>query len=284
MSYRNLKLEALDRLKMKSREGQFITDLRNGLECSPFEADIIMDMVEETFLPLWDHTATRVPEGRISLMAVKEDEPSGKPIKECAKTTVFLQVHRGPDDDKLIMEEGMDAFRRQRIPDLLQEALSQGATLTREDLAYRIFFVSPRTISRDLKAIRGKHPTTALPLRSIRQDIGPVLTHRKQIVNLALKGRTEKEIATQTGHSMASVENYLTTFVQTARLNEKGISGADIAVVLRRSEKLICQYLDLLSEATGEPTMEYYLNELMEMGHSESQKNSRGNKNEKIKK
>ncbi|MFP4026239.1 MAG: hypothetical protein ACLFWL_00420 [Candidatus Brocadiia bacterium] len=69
MSYRNLKLEALDRLKMKSREGQFITDLRNGLECSPFEADIIMDMVEETFLPLWDHTAIRVPEGRISLIS-----------------------------------------------------------------------------------------------------------------------------------------------------------------------------------------------------------------------
>ncbi len=276
MSYRNPKLEALDRLKLKSREGQFVSKLLDGLDCSPLEAEIIMDMVKETFLPLRDHTTAQVPEGRISLVAVREDEPAGKSIRECAKTTVCLQVHRGVQDDEIIMREGTAAFRRQRIPDVAQEALSQGGTLTREDLAYRIFFVSPRTISRDLKYIREKHPNTPLPLRSVRQDIGPVMTHRKQIVNLALKGRTEKEIATRTGHAMSSVENYLNTFVQTARLAEKGLKAPEIAVLLRRSEKLITQYLDLLTQAKIAPTMKYYLDELLSMGQPDRQKKVTG--------
>lgn len=276
MSYRNPQLEALGRLKLKSRKGQFIAKLREGLEYSPFEAKIIVDMVEETFLPLWDHTTASVPEGRISLVAVKEDEPAGKPISECTKTTVCLQVHRGPEDDRIIVQEGMQAFRRRRIPHLLQEALSQGGVLTREDLAYRVFFTSPRTISRDLRTIRQKTPDIALPLRSMRQDIGPVLTHRKQIINLVLQGRTEKEIATQTGHSMSSVENYLATFVQVARLAEQNIEAPEIALLLRRSEKLISQYLELLSQAKLVPAMRYYLDQLLEMGQAKGPKKTSG--------
>jgi len=75
-----------------------------------------------------------------------------------------------------------------------QQALSQGALLTREDLAYRVFFVSTRTVSRDLLALRQADPKTPLPLRSNVHDIGPVLTHRTQIVRLALQGKTTSQI------------------------------------------------------------------------------------------
>ena len=96
--------------------------------------------------------------------------------------------HRGPDDDRLFHQHGPAAFRQGRIPELCQEALSQGALLTCEDLAYRVFFVSPRTITRDLKVLRQANPDVVIPLRSTVHDIGPVLTHRTQIVRLALQG------------------------------------------------------------------------------------------------
>ena len=48
-------------------------------------------------------------------------------------------VHRGRDDDEIIVKQGMAAFRRARIPDLAQEALSQGTLLTNEDLAFHIY-------------------------------------------------------------------------------------------------------------------------------------------------
>ncbi len=45
---------------------------------------------------------------------------------------------------------------------------------------YRIFFVSTRTISRDLETLRRAQPDVPIPLRSMLHDIGPVLTHRSR--------------------------------------------------------------------------------------------------------
>jgi len=97
-------------------------------------------------------------------------------------------------------KHGPAVFRQSRIPDICQEALSQGTLLTREDLAYRVFFVSPRTISRDLNILRRITPGLVIPLRSTVHDIGPVLTHRTQIVRLALEGKTMAQICQTTHH------------------------------------------------------------------------------------
>ena len=80
-------------------------------------------------------------------------------------------------------------LRRARIAEISQETLSQGALLTREDLAYRVFFVSARTISRDLKVLREDDVGIPLPLRSTVHDVAPVLTHRVRIVRLASASR-----------------------------------------------------------------------------------------------
>lgn len=74
------------------------------------------------------------------------------------------------------MPEGAAGFRQARIIDLCQEALSQGALLTREDLAYRVFFVSPRTITRDLNILREVDPDVMIPLRGCRHQL-PGPTH-----------------------------------------------------------------------------------------------------------
>ena len=208
----------------------------------------------------------------ISLVVVAEDEPPGKPIQECSKTTVYLKLHRGEEDDRIMMQKGAAGLRQARIPDLAQQALSQGGLLTREDLAYRIFFVSPRTISRDLKALREAQPERPIPLRSLRQDIGPVMTHRVQIVELALSGRTERQIATRTGHSMEAVANYVSTFIRTAQLSEDGTAAHDIAFLLERSQGLIAQYLKLLREAKASPATARHLKELLRLGRAGCEK------------
>lgn len=276
MDFRNLKRETLDRLKFKSLEGQFTSEMISGLACSPFEADAVLDVVKEVFLPHVNSARSEVRPGMISLVVVKADEPPGKSIEDCAKTTVCLKLHRGEEDDRIMMEKGPAALRQARIPGLAQHALSQGGLLTREDLAYRIFFVAPRTISRDLKALREAHPEMPIPLRSIRQDIGPVLTHRVRIVKLALTGRTEHQIATRTAHSMEAVANYVSTFVRTAQLSEQGVDPHEISFLLDRSETLITQYLKLLREAKVSPAMKYHLKELLRLGHAGSQKKDEG--------
>lgn len=199
---------------------QFVTEVTQGLNCSPFEARAVLGVVQEVFAPLW-REASSLP-GRTILLAVDAEEPAGKPVRECRKQAVILHVHRGADDDRLLQRGGPRAFRRARLPDLCQVALSQGGLLTAEDLAYRVFFVTPRTISRDLAALRQAEPGRMIPMRSTVHDLGPVLTHRTQIVRLALEGKTTTEICRRLKHSPEAVANYLATFTRVAQLAERG--------------------------------------------------------------
>ena len=77
-----------------------------------------------------------------------------------------------------------------------------GALLTREDLAYRVFFCHPVTISRDL----------------------------------ALKGKTTSQIGAILHHSPAAAPNSLWTFARCAYLAREGIGAGQIAFLLRRAE------------------------------------------------
>jgi hypothetical protein len=266
MGLRNRRKETLGRLGAKTLEAQFLHEIQHGLNCSPFEAHAVLDVVKDVYLPFVEPDVIRTPPGKITLVAVAADEPSGKPVVDCQKQTVCLTLHRGAEDDRVLHEHGPAGFRRARIPDLCQEALSQGALLTRDDLAYRVFFVSPRTITRDLQHLRRTQPDVPLPLRSTVHDIGPVLTHRVRIVRLALEGKTTTQICRRTRHSPAAVANYLSTFERCVQLARHSMQAGQIAFLLRRGVGLIGQYLALLAECDSDKNMAYHLDELLRLG------------------
>ena len=160
---------------------------------------------------------------------------------------------------------GLPVFARLGSRIFAREALSQGALLTRQDLAYSVFFVSPRTISRDLNILR-RTPGLIIPLRSTVHDIGPVLTHRTQIVRLALEGKTATQICTTTHHCPQAVRNYLSTFERCVHLARKNMQVGQIAFLLRRGKGLIQQYLNLLNECESDKNLSYHLEELMLLG------------------
>ena len=212
MGIRNPNREILRRLDSKTLDARFLAEIEHGLNCSPFEAEAVLEVVKEVYFPFVDEHCVKAPPGKVIA-----DEPAGKPVAECEKQSVCLTVHRGSQDDQIVQEQGAAGFRQARITEICQEALSQGALLTREDLAYRVFFVCPRTITRDLQFLRKARPEVVPPLRSTVHDIGPVLTHRTQIVRLALEGKTMTEICQIMHHSTQAVSNYLSTFVRRQR-------------------------------------------------------------------
>ena len=266
MGVRQRRQEITDRLKCKTLDDRFRNEIIAGMNCSPFEAEAVLEVVKEVYFPFLDESSPKMPPGRMSLMAICADEPAGKPVAECRKQTVCLTVHRGEIDDQLLLQ-GATQFRRARLVELCQEALSQGALLTAEDLAYHIFFVSPRTISRDLAALRQDDPLVVIPLRSTVHDIGPVLTHRVQIIRLALEGKTTSQICNIMRHSPTAVANYLSTFTRVAHLNRKQMQAGQIAFVLRRGRSLIRQYLELLQECEQDKNRAYHLDELLRLGN-----------------
>ena len=266
MGIRNKKRETLRRLDSKTLDAKFLQEIQHGLNCSPFEAEAVLEVVKEVYFPFLDGQSIKAPPGKVTLIAVSADEPAGKPVADCAKQNVCLTLHRGPEDDRILQEKGPAGFRQARISEICQEALSQGALLTREDLAFRVFFVSPRTISRDLNILRQAEPDVTIPLRSTVHDIGPVLTHRTRIVHLALEGKTMTQICFITRHTPPAVNNYLSTFVRCVQLARKKMQIGQIAFLLRRGRGLIRQYLDLLTLCDQDKNMAYHLEELMRLG------------------
>lgn len=268
MAILNPKLSELSRLEFKSLESQFLAEIQHGLNCSPFESRAILQVVEETFFAFITDCSQSgenggLLPGRLSLIAIQADEPSGKPLSQCAKVTVALHLHRGAEDDQILVHKGASAFRLARIPDLCQQALAQGGLLTREDLARRIFFVDPRTISRDLALLRKTDPNTLLPLRSNKHDIGPVLTHRVRIVELALEGKTFSQIREIMRHSPEAIANYVGTFTRCAQLHQQGLATGQIAFLLRRGPRLVEQYVELVQSAQIDKNRRYHLDELL---------------------
>jgi len=266
MGVRNRSKEALERLAAKTLDARFLHEIEHGLNCSPFEGEAVLQVVKEVYFSFLDAEQPLAPPGKITLIAVSAEEPAGKPVAQSQKTTVCLTLHRGTEDDRLLRQQGGAAFRRARIPDLCQEALSQGGLLTAEDLANRVFFVSPRTITRDLNALRRAEPGRMIPLRSTVHDIGPVLTHRTEIVRLALQGKTTSQICRILHHSPQAVANYLTTFTRCAQLSRRGMQVGQIAFLLRRGPGLVRQYLDLLVQCENDRNMAYHLDELLRLG------------------
>lgn len=266
MGMRSRKREELLRLESKTLDAQFRVILQQGLNCSAFEAEAVIDAVKEVYFPHLDQSQWTGPPGKISLVAVCADEPAGKAVADCCKRNVCLTVHRGTEDDRILQTQGAEGFRQARIADLCQEALSQGALLTREDLAYRIFFAAPRTISRDLAELRHSNPSVPIPLRSTVHDIGPVLTHRVEIIRLALQGKTTTQICQIMRHSPQAVANYLSTFIRCAQLVSRRMQVGQIAFLLRRGPGLIQRYVDLLKECKKDNNMSYHLEQLLKLG------------------
>jgi hypothetical protein len=95
-----------------------------------------------------------------------------------------------------------------------------------------------------------------------------VLTHRTQIVRLALEGKTTTEICRRLKHSPEAVANYLATFTRVAQLAERGSQVGEIAFLLRRGPALVRNYLELWEECQRDRNLAYHLQELLRIGQA----------------
>src|SRR5690242_8319019 len=110
MGLRNPQREELSRLASKTLDARFISTVRDGLNCSPFEARAVLDVVREVYAPVFSDTPAAALPGRITLVAIDADEPAGRPVSDCEKRTITLALHRGADDDRLLQEKGPEGF------------------------------------------------------------------------------------------------------------------------------------------------------------------------------
>lgn len=238
--------EQLNRLSSKTLDQVFVMRVKEGLSCSQFEAEALTDLVKEVYFP-WLAQPEAIQAGQLAMTAVSADELGHKPLSQSKMVPVVLTLYAGQEDHvyRLAQEgpQGTVALRRRQLVRMAQEALDQGALLTAEDFAFRIFNCGLRTISRDLKALA--KDGIAVPLRSQQKDAGRALTHRVQAVELYLKRYTFTQIRQRIHHSLSSIANYVVTFAVVVAHTRDGHSVDEIAFLMQISPSLVQAYQGL---------------------------------------
>ena len=182
--------------------------------------------------------------GQVSYPAVVVGEPAGKPIRHCLTEPVSLTLIH-PSDADVLHNEGSPALRRARLARLCTEAYRQRAVLSHEDLSL-LLAVDVSTIRRLVKqcAEEGERPST----RGLIQDIGPTISHKERVIRLYFKGQLPLRIAASTGHSLGSVERYLSDFGRVVTLSKRDMALAVISRITGLSDRLVSAYLKLSRE------------------------------------
>ena len=58
MGVRNREREVIERLDSKTLDARFTTEIEQGLNCSPFEAEAVLDVVKEVYFPFLSAEST----------------------------------------------------------------------------------------------------------------------------------------------------------------------------------------------------------------------------------
>ena len=245
----NTNFEHWNRLQAKSLDNQFTNEMITGLNCSPFEAEAILEKVHEVYAPLLETTQGLKP-GQIQMMVIDASVAPNIPLKQAKQRLVTLTLHAGKEDIETRKNGSVPELRQKRLCRMCQEAFQQGGLLTLEDLA-NMFNCGVRTLTNDLAALRKKNivPT----LRSTAKDMGRAITHRKLIVTLWLEGFEYSEIARKASHNVDSVANYVDKFKRCAALFTSGFDVHTVALMVKLSTPLTTEFQRIHNDMQAVP-------------------------------
>ena len=234
-----------DRLQQKTLNQQFTNRLIDGLNCSRFEANAILDTVYEVFAPHMD-TSGQQGLGDIHLLCTGIENSSAKPLKDANMVRVRLTLDGGEEDLAIRRAGGPVALRRHRLERMTHQAYQQGGLLTLEDFAFRLFNCGMRTLVRDMRHF--KEQSIVLPLRSTIKDMGRGISHRSLIIRHWLAGKEYDHISKATHHSPVAVANYVSKFKRCIWLAGQGFDTHTISYLVGLSAKLTEHYWKLYRE------------------------------------
>jgi len=238
----NSSVQKWDRLNKKQLDQQFVNEMIQGLQCSPFEGGAILDSVHKVFGAYFETSDTLKP-GQTLFQVVSSQTPANVRLEDSKQVAVVLTVDAGDEDLQIRKDEGVPGLRRHRIQRVCEEAFQQDGLLTVEDLAVRLFNCGERTISRDLSYF--KQHQIVLPLRSTIKDMGRAITHRTLIIEEWLKGKEYSQIARVTYHSIPSVKNYVNKFKRVVALANENFDVNTISFLVKMSPSLVAEYYSL---------------------------------------
>ncbi|MCK4982788.1 MAG: DUF1670 domain-containing protein [Victivallaceae bacterium] len=251
------------RLKIKTISQQMKNLAVSGTGISPWEAQVLIDTIEEVYFN--DPELRQSRHGQLKYSCVSAAEPPGKPIADCQMLCVVLTVFDEEDEQELSWRE-KDASIEKRWRRLLRisaEAREQGGLLTQEDLA-KILMCDVRTIRRDIADLR--KTDIVVPTRGTIKDIGPGVSHRALAIRLWLEGKEPSEVASRIKHSLKATENYLEKFKRVVYLKRKSFTEFEISRTIGISVSATKTFLEIYTEFKNKAFFKSRMNEIEIVG------------------
>jgi hypothetical protein len=183
----------------------------------------------------------------------KKAEP-GKPTEEYKTVTVKLPVVTEADlrdrTEKKVAKGKKRATARdrdkRRLARIVRAAEEQGGLLTIAELSVILnkSYEVTRTYVREWE----EETEELLPLKGYRMDQGCRPTHKREIVRLYEQGKEPPDVAHETGHSLHSVERYLSDYERVKLLLKRETDSKLIGTIIGRGERVVLEYIELARE------------------------------------
>lgn len=204
----------------------------------------VQELVEEFYPP-----NTHLRMGQIMWPAVDENETScwGKSIENTRLKPVFVDTITPKDIEAILQGEKKKNIRQQIAVRLFHQAKEQGGVFTGVDAA-TIMNLSPATIYKYIKEWEKDHKCT-VPRRGTVHDMGPSITHKKQICHkVIVEGKSIEDTARETNHSPEAVTRYVKDYKRILTCLHQGLTPKDTAFIVKVSENLVYEYMNLIKE------------------------------------
>jgi hypothetical protein len=218
-----------------------------GHEITRFIVEDILSVVEEYRRPL-----PEVKKGQMVWDGVEIDQKRkpgyGLSMKETKVKPVVLTLIS--DDDIRRLKEGASNrdIRKDITERIHNEAADQGVTMTHVDVGL-ILKVSSVTVGNYVREVETEKDIQ-IPHRGKIHDLGPSVTHKKEIVRYMLQNYSQPEIKRRTHHSGEAVDRYLRDYNR-VKILSKSNSPQEIAFATNLSVSLVNEYLNLIEEMEG---------------------------------
>ncbi len=213
-----------------------------GKEVIELIVNDLLKIVNEHQLPL-----SKVKKGQIAWQAVAKDETSsyGKSMSDTRTIPVILTLVSDDDINMRINGTSITQIRKNVTERIMKETDEQGGTLSQPDIAL-LLAISRASVGKYIHEIQEEKGTT-LPYRGTIHDMGPTVTHKREIVRLKLQKMSTPEIARRTNHSEEAVDRYINDYERVTRISDI-FEPIDIAFITTLSVSLVSEYLDLKKE------------------------------------
>jgi DNA-binding CsgD family transcriptional regulator len=204
----------------------------------------IVQMIERFYPP-----STHLRPGQTPWVTVDKDAKGayGKRMSQTRLTSVVLDLVPPGEATERKGGKKLREIKKDAVARLFTQAYEQGGCMTNVETAL-LLKMSPSSVSKYTREWERENDTL-LPRRGTIHDMGPTLTHKKEIIErLFLQGKSVAQVMRETYHSAEAITRYIVAFKQVLLCQRKRLSTEETAFAVKMSKRLVEEYQKLITE------------------------------------